>query len=168
MFVHPYWICLLALTGTIDAEFWSSWRLRQKNRRICEKFWAVYDSVDGEAEQKDACFHKHCTASLGSQWKLQQAKQQQQGEENQTCKTQKSEQYIPRTSRRHYSLLHKCPTPKVWIWKGNCNWCRRYIYVSVLAAYVAHHVEENLHRKRKRVIYDWRKKNYAVQNMLKS
>ena len=29
-------------------------------------------------------------------------------------------------------------------------------YVSVLVAYVAH--QENLHRKRKRVIYDWKKK----------
>ena len=35
-------------------------------------------------------------------------------------------------------------------------------YVSVLAAYVAHQVEENLHRKRKRVIYDWKKKRIML------
>ena len=39
--------------------------------------------------------------------------------------------------------------------------------VSVLAAYVAHHVEENLHLKRKSDVW-LQKKNYAVQNMLMS
>ena len=50
-FVYYLWFHQLR-NGAIDAEFWNSWRPRQKNRRICEKFELCMMQLTGKLNQK--------------------------------------------------------------------------------------------------------------------
>ena len=117
----------------------------------------MYVSVDWEAEQKDACFLKHCTASLGSL------------ESFSKLNNSNMERRIRLARLRNLNNIYLVPQEDTILFYINVQLQKYGIektividaedtYVSVLAAYVAHQVEENLHRKRKRVIYDWKKR----------
>ena len=73
--------------SNLSPEAWDRLKDKAEEWKDLRKFGAVYYSADWEAGPKGTFFHKSCRASLGSQRKLDQAKQQHQGEENQTSKT---------------------------------------------------------------------------------
>ena len=128
MFVHPYWICLLALTGTIDAEFWSSWRLRQKNRRICKNFELCMIQSTGKLNKKMHVFInivRHHWVVNESFSKLNNSNKERRIRHARL--TNLNNIYLVPQEDTILFYINKCPTPKVWNWKGNCNWCRRYI-----------------------------------------
>ena len=152
MFVHPYWICLLALTGTIDAEFWSSWRLRQKNRRICKKIELCMIQSTGKQNKKMHVFLN----IVRHHWVV--------NESFSKLNNSNMERRIRLARLRNLNNIYLVPQEDTILFYINVQLQKYGIekaividaedtYVSVLAVYVAHQVEENLHRKRKRVIY---------------
>ena len=161
MFVHPYWICLLALTGTIDAEFWSSWRLRQKNRRICKNFELCMIQSTGKLNKNMHVFLN----IVRYHWVV--------NESFSKLNNSNMERRIRLARLRNLNNIYLVPQEDTILFYINVRLQKYGIekaivinaedtYVSVRPAYVAHHVEENLHRKRKRVIYDWKKKRIML------